>query len=341
MPRLVVLQTSPRIPAGVLSRAAWQAIDAADLVLAADPSGPMPAALAAQGVEVQGQPDSSATSLLALAAEQDVVWLLDEAVEADLLHGLADEAVRRTQISPTAGPSEPAAEIEILVGSFDPIGARLLDLVEVMDRLRRECPWDQEQTHESLLHYLLEEAYETVEAVETGDRAHLSEELGDLLLQVMFHARIAAEHPETPFTIDDVAAGIVDKLVRRHPHVFADTEVSGATEVESNWDAIKAAEKSRDSAMEGIPLGLPALSLAHKVVSRAVRAGISVESGTGAAATDARSDELADLLLAGVVAAHAAGADPEQLLRQRVRDLMAEVRVQEQRALADEDRTRR
>ena len=341
MTRLVVLQTSPRIPAGVLSRAAWQAVDAADLVLAADPSGPLPAALAAQGVDVQGRPDSSAAALLALAAEREVVWLLDEAAESDLLHGLADEAVRRTQTSSTAATSEPAAEIEILVGSFDPIGARLLDLVEVMDRLRRECPWDQEQTHESLLHYLLEEAYETVEAVETGDRAHLSEELGDLLLQVMFHARIAAEHPEAPFTIDDVAAGIVDKLVRRHPHVFADTEVSGAGEVESNWDAIKAAEKSRDSAMEGIPLGLPALSLAHKVVSRAIRAGLPVERGAGAVPTDAGPDELADLLLAVVVAAHAAGADPEQLLRQRVRDVMAEVRVQEQRALADEDRTRR
>ncbi|MGH3506752.1 MAG: hypothetical protein ACRDO2_06065, partial [Nocardioidaceae bacterium] len=145
------------------------------------------------------------------------------------------------------------------------------------------------------------------------------------------------------FTIDDVAAGIVDKLVRRHPHVFADTEVSGAGEVESNWDAIKAAEKSRQSAMEGIPLGLPALSLAHKVVARAARAGVGVVVDSRAADVGGQATpaELADLLVAVVVAAHEVGADPEQLLRQRVRDVMAQVRVQEQRALADEGGTRR
>jgi XTP/dITP diphosphohydrolase len=347
MSRLTVLQTSSRLPAGLLSRAAWAALDRADVVLAADMTAALPEALAAQGVDVAAEPDCSVARLLALAADREVVWLLDAAGEQQILRGLADEAVRRTGAEGAAPTgTETVPEIEVLVGSFDPVGARLLDLVEVMDRLRRECPWYQQQTHESLIHYLLEETYETVEAVETGDRDHLSEELGDLLLQVMFHARIAAEHPEAPFTIDDVAGGIVDKLVRRHPHVFADTEVSGSGEVEANWESIKAAEKSRESAMDGIPLGLPALSLAHKVVSRARRAGVPLPGRSDVIPADAipasaTPEQLAELLLTIVAVAESLGADPEQLLRQRLRDEMAAVRVQEQRALADEGGTRR
>jgi XTP/dITP diphosphohydrolase len=295
-------------------------------------------------VDVAAEPECSVARLLDRAAGEEVVWLLDPAGEQQVLRGLADEAVGRTDADEArseSGGTAPIPEIEILVGSFDPVGARLLDLVEVMDRLRRECPWDQQQTHESLIHYLLEETYETVEAVETGDRDHLSEELGDLLLQVMFHARIAAEHPDAPFTIDDVAGGIVDKLVRRHPHVFADTEVSGSGEVEVNWETIKAAEKSRESSMDGIPLGLPALSLAHKVVSRARRAGVTLPGRSDVIPADATAEQLAELLLAIVAVAETMGADPEQLLRQRLRDEMAAVRVHEQRALADEGRTRR
>jgi XTP/dITP diphosphohydrolase len=129
-------------------------------------------------------------------------------------------------------------------------GARLLDLVAVMDRLRSPggCPWDREQTHASLAPYLLEETYETLEAIDSGDRAHLREELGDLLLQVVFHARVAAEHPLDPWTVDDVAAGITDKLVRRHPHVFADASAESAAHVEAAWDRLKAPEKERASA---------------------------------------------------------------------------------------------
>jgi XTP/dITP diphosphohydrolase len=169
-------------------------------------------------------------------------------------------------------------------------GTRLLDLVAVMDRLRSPggCPWDREQTHRTLAPYLLEETHETLEAIDTGDLDHLREELGDLLLQVVFHARVAAEHPEQPWTIDDVAAGITAKLVRRHPHVFADATAPTAAHVEVAWERIKAAEKQRESALDGIPDTLPALALAAKTVSRARRARLPLPPSV---APSAASDE--------------------------------------------------
>jgi len=157
------------------------------------------------------------------------VWVAED--HEQLARQLAGEVVRRSERNET----DPAVEVEILIGSFDPVGGRLLDLVEVMDRLRSECPWDQRQTHESLIRYLVEETYETIEAIESGDRAHLAEELGDLLLQIVFHARIASEDADAPFAIDDVAGQVVEKLIRRHPHVFSDVEVSGVGDVEANW----------------------------------------------------------------------------------------------------------
>jgi XTP/dITP diphosphohydrolase len=223
-------------------------------------------------------------------------------------------------------------------------GVRLLDLVAVMDRLRSPggCPWDREQTHASLAPYLLEETYETLEAIDSGDRGHLREELGDLLLQVVFHARVAAEDPLDPWTVDDVAAGITDKLVRRHPHVFADASAETAAHVEAAWDRLKAAEKQRASALDGIPAALPALALAAKTVSRARRAGLPLP----AAATDldpAAAHHLPDLdpsdeqavgraLLVLVARAEAAGVDAEQALRGAVRDYAATVRQAESRA---------
>ena len=154
-------------------------------------------------------------------------------------------------------------------------GSTLLDVVRVMDRLRSPggCPWDAEQTHQSLAQYLLEEAYETLDAIEDDDSDALREELGDVLLQVVFHARIAAEE-EPGWTIDDLAQGLVDKLVRRHPHVFASTSASTPAEVEANWDEIKKAEKGRTSVTDGVPMGQPALSLAAKLQSRAARSGL-------------------------------------------------------------------
>ncbi len=205
----------------------------------------------------------------------------------------------------------------------------LQQLVEVMDRLRRECPWDQQQTHESLVRYLLEETHETIDAIESGDTAALREELGDLLLQVVFHARIASEAGADGFDIDAVAEQIVAKLVRRHPHVFADTEVDGAADVAANWEDIKDTEKSRQSAMDDLPLGLPALSLADKVVARGIRshAQLSVPVPEESEYTP---DVLGEVLFALVAAAHTAGLDPEQALRQRVRKEIATLRAAEQ-----------
>lgn len=185
----------------------------------------------------------------------------------------------------------------------------LLELVVVMDRLRRECPWDREQTHESLTRYLLEETYETLEAIETGDADLLREELGDLLMQVYFHARIAEETPRElgGFDVDDVARSIVDKLVHRHPHVFADLDVADAAEVERNWERLKAAEKQRAGVLDGIPAALPALAYADKVLSRLEKSGLDAPPPAG--------DGIGERLLALVQEARAAGLDAETELR--------------------------
>lgn len=189
----------------------------------------------------------------------------------------------------------------------------LLALVQVMDRLRRECPWDREQTHESLTRYLLEEAYESLEAIESGDRDHMREELGDLLMQVYFHARIAEESPRDQggFDIGDVAQGIADKLVRRHPHVFAGLDVADADEVERNWERLKAEEKQRRGPTDGIPSALPALAYADKVLSRLERSGGPTSLPDG--------DDVGARLLALVAEARAAGLDAEAELRRTTR----------------------
>nr|WP_179533219.1 MazG family protein [Nocardioides marinus] len=187
-----------------------------------------------------------------------------------------------------------------------------------MARLRAECPWKREQTHRSLLRYLLEEAYETVEAVESGDPEpdadHLREELGDLLLQVYFHAAVAAERGA--FDIDDVARGITEKMVRRNPHVFAPSaaeQPQDAAAVNDAWEAIKAEEKAeRTDPADGVPTALPALLYADKLVDRLSRAGRPVH-------VDAGADAIGERLLALVVEARADGVDPEQELRDAVR----------------------
>ncbi|MCA0331017.1 MAG: MazG family protein [Actinobacteria bacterium] len=219
-------------------------------------------------------------------------------------------------------------------------GERLLDLVAVMDRLRSPggCPWDAQQTHESLVEYLVEEAYETVEAIETSDDAALREELGDLLLQVVFHSRIAEEHPQ-PWSIDDVAAGIVDKLVSRHPHVFGDVDAATAEEVERNWSVLKAAEKGRESVTDGVPQALPALVLAAKLLSRSKALGLpATDDDAAAAAAHAvasvsggtpSEDAYGRLLLALAAQARRDGVDAEQALRGAVRTYRAQVRSAE------------
>ncbi len=214
-------------------------------------------------------------------------------------------------------------------------GAALLELVAVMDRLRSPggCPWDAEQTHSSLLKYLIEETYETVEAVESGDRAHLREELGDLLLQVVFHARIAAEHPDDPFDLDDVAAGIAAKLVSRHPHVFGDSPATTVAEVEANWEVLKAAEKGRTSAMDGVPLAQPALALADKLLSRVSKAPLIVPTPAADLPADA---DVGDALFALVVTARARGLDAEAELRAACRRFSATVRELEQQGATEQ-----
>jgi XTP/dITP diphosphohydrolase len=329
--RLTVLLTSPRLPPGLLTRDVWLALEGADLIVVADRSAPLSSALIAAGVEVGERATASASSLVDLAAGRDVVWLAGDDGDPSLTAELAAHVVRRAEGG--ISPDEPEIEVEVMVGSFDPVGARLLDAVTVMDTLRRECPWDREQTHESLVPCLVEEAYEVVEAIETataGDHAardQLREELGDLLLQVLFHARLAAEHPDQPFSIDDVAAGLVDKLVRRHPHVFADTQVAGAADVAANWEQIKRTEKGRASAVDGIPAGLPALSLADSVIGRILRSNASLSVPVPEGGTAYSEETLGEVLFALVAAARASGLDAEQALRARVRREIAAVRA--------------
>lgn len=192
--------------------------------------------------------------------------------------------------------------------------SQLQRTVRVMDQLRSPggCPWDAAQTHASLAKYLIEECYEVLEAIETDDLALLREELGDLLLQVLFHARITEELPQDQaFSIEDVAGDLVDKLVRRHPHVFAGADAGDAAALNETWERQKLAEKGRTSATDGVPLGLPALALSAKLIGRAARAGLAV--------VPAPTDEFGERLFALVRETVAAGVDPESALRETAR----------------------
>ena len=321
--RLVLLSSTHRVAPGLLSWPAWEALRGADRVLAGDPAHPQlpPVRQAGVDVEVLDVPGHALARTLAEAASgpRTVVWI--GGVDGD--PGLTDSLARIAVEGGLAAGTVP--EIELLPGSYDLPGARLLDLVAVMDRLRSPggCPWDAEQTSESLVKYLVEEAFELVEAIEEGDREMLREELGDVLLQVMFHARIAEEHPDEPFGIDEVAGSIVDKLMYRHPHVFADVHAPTAAHVEANWDQLKAAEKQRDSVVDGVPLAQPALALVAKLHSRAAKAGLAVTRPTGDAGI---GDRLLDL----AVQAQQQGLDPEAELRAAARRYREAIRQAEQ-----------
>ena len=206
-------------------------------------------------------------------------------------------------------------------------GSELLRLVEVMDRLRSPggCAWDAEQTHESLIKYLLEESYEFIDAIESDDRAGMREELGDVLLQVYFHSRIAQDHATDPFSIDDVAGAIANKLISRHPHVFEGLEVSGTEEIIENWEAIKAKEKGRTSAIDGVAMSQPALPLMAKLIYRADKYGTPLT--IPAFQTDEiASEESVGKALASVIAwAYANDIDPESALRAQARAAIAEL----------------
>jgi XTP/dITP diphosphohydrolase len=358
MDRLVLVANTHRVAPGLLSWSAWHELRSGD-VCCADPAHPQLPFLEAAGVEVDiirpaddvtglrvgylaGGGDPAAVSMARQFRERasggrTAVWLASGGGDPDFVRALGDLVAR-------AG----GVELEVVYGSYDMPGARLLDLVATMDRLRSPggCPWDAKQTHSSLAHYLVEETYEALEAIENGDLVGLREELGDVLLQVVFHARIAQERDDgTGWTIDDVAGGIVDKLVHRHPHVFSDVEVSGADEVVQNWETLKAVEKGRTSVTEGIPLGQPALSLAAKLHKRAAGAGMppgllteplaaptlpQAVAAAAAAVDDAEQPELVDavgqLLFAAAALARSHGVDPEAALRgtaKRFRDRLA------------------
>lgn len=297
---LILVTTSPRVAPGLLSHRAWQVLREGR-VRTANADHPHLPYLAEAGVEVE-------------VAACDPAALVHEAVAGTVVWLGADEALMRA-IGHAAVALQDPPVIEVVPGSYDLPGARLLDLVAVMDRLRAECPWDAGQTHESLAPYLIEEAYEVLETIEEGDHAALREELGDLLLQVAFHARVARDRPDG-FDIDDVADEIVAKLVRRHPHVFADTRVEGAGEVSANWETIKAAERAAKndgdpgSVVDGVPMGQPALSLAAQLVRRAERAGVPADLPERIPA-----DSLGAKLFELVRQAHEAGLDPEAELR--------------------------
>jgi XTP/dITP diphosphohydrolase len=244
------------------------------------------------------------------------------------------------------GPADVPASAE----PPDVPGARLLGLVAIMDTLRRSCPWDREQTHASLVRYLLEEAYEAAETIETDDMPALREEIGDVLFQVLFHARIASERSAADggFTIDDVADTLAAKLIRRHPHVFGSVSASSAADVNVNWEAIKSAERSQKaaetgsgppSALDGVVFGQPALSLAAQLQRRAGRAGCQVSmpsSGGNSSAAENLGDELFRL----VARASEAGIDPELELRSAARryaDLVRSWERSDHRRLSDLD----
>jgi XTP/dITP diphosphohydrolase len=364
----VVLATSARVAPGLLSARAWDALRGARCVLTGWPEHPQLPALAEAGIDCLVVAESDPGSLARLldqeasaAAPGSVAWLAAPdgwlaapgsrpAVGGDpagadggrpgLLDGHHAEGALLAALGalPGGGP-----EVELLPGSYDLPGARLLDLVATMDTLRVNCPWDAKQTHETLAPHLIEESYEALEALEDGDQAALREELGDVLLQVAFHARVAAERTDgTGYTIDDVADGIVAKLVRRHPHVFGTVEVSGADEVKQNWDAIKAAERASadgtpGSALDGVPFGQPALALAAQLQRRAERSGVPAGLIAAAAPDDegtpAPGDEAAVLgeqLFLLVERARAAGLDPELELRAASRRYRDRVHAWEQ-----------
>jgi NTP pyrophosphatase (non-canonical NTP hydrolase) len=354
------------------------------------------------GVEVTVDARPDPAGLARAAQTGPVVWLAAQDGDEELLRAIGHAALAL---------DDPPV-IEVVPGSYDLPGARVLDLVRVMDRLRTGCPWDSQQTHESLVPYLLEESYEVLEtieegdygalreelgdvllqvafhsrvaqdrpgdeggfdiddvadaivaklvrrhphvfggvtvsgagevadnwdaikaaeAIESGDRAHIREELGDVLLQVVFQSRVGEEHPDDPFDIDDVAAGIVEKLVRRHPHVFADTDATTPEEVERNWELIKAQERAakaatageathpggeagHESLLHGIPASLSTLLVAEKVLARLERTGGDLSVATGGEDVGAR-------LLALVAQARADGESADALLRKALREL--------------------
>jgi XTP/dITP diphosphohydrolase len=313
--RIILLVTSPRLPAGLLTAAAWDLVRAHPVFAAAESEQAV--ALRAAGVSVTvADPDPDALVRVA-GTHGSIVWLAGPAGDEDFARRLGLRLAR-----------EPAlAELELMYGSWDPPGARLLDAVAVIDRLVSPGgdPWKQQQTHASLAPYLLEESYEAYDAIVAGDLDALREELGDVLLQIVLHARLAENLPEEDrWSVDDVAGGLVDKMIRRNPHVFAGELVGGVEEITENWERIKKAEKSRYSSLSGIALSQPALALATKIRQRAERAGLDVPLPSGS--------DLGSELLRLVDRARAEGLDAEAALRRAALEFAEAVRAAEEEA---------
>jgi XTP/dITP diphosphohydrolase len=310
--RIVLLVTSPRLPAGLLTAAAWDLVRAHPVYAAAQSE--QGDALRSAGVEVAVIEPNPETLVAALAEHDTIVWLAGPAGDQEFARQLGLRLAREPSL----------AELELAYGSWDPPGARLLDAVAVMDRLASPGgdPWKRQQTHETLAQYLLEEAYEAYDAIVAGDLDALREELGDLLLQVVLHARLAEERADGErWSVDDVAGDLVDKMVRRNPHVFAGASVEGVEEITDNWERIKRAEKARDSVLDGIAMSQPALALAAKILQRAERGGVGVPMPAGS--------DLGESLLRVVAQARAEGLDAEAALRRAALDYAGRVRAAE------------
>ncbi|OKI58228.1 nucleoside triphosphate pyrophosphohydrolase [Micromonospora sp. CB01531] len=304
--RIVLLVTSPRLPAGLLTASAWDVVRSAPVLAGAESE--LTRAVGAAGAEVTVVTEGATQALLDAVAEHGtVVWLAGPAGDEALARELGLRLARQPGL----------AELELQYGSWDPPGARLLDAVEVMDRLASPGgdPWKRAQTHRSLAGFLLEECYEAYDAISADDTDALREELGDVLLQVLLHARLAEELPDGKrWTVDDVAGGLVDKMVRRNPHVFSGEQAGSIEEIEAAWERIKRAEKARASVLDGIAMSQPALALAAKILDRAGRIGLAVPPPLADSQVDPEA-RLGASLLATVAAARQAAIDPEAALR--------------------------